>query len=432
MRSITKPAVALVALLALLLTGCATSSGADTFDSSEVPCVDVSAELASSKEDLSEAKTTLEDVAGTPAEVDANDAITEAQAKVNALKERSEECDQTGVAPASDTTDGIDLAVYPEDLIPAEAECDSDEFIKNSLPSTKLVYGDSVSTPFVSDDPLEMFFEYLSENCGNPTVLDQTIRGLYSMQADDTHTIGQVNAWWMDEYLEMVPADVKLREAFLIKKEDEGSKLFVIDEFSQYAELANTVLLRMKIDGVYEEQSVTNWHIPARVGLVAGEIPRPQINTVTEERLAALHLEYTFKGAACGPIRIGFNRYDKRLEIFASDCKPFTPPSSCTVNCGSNPPCTVNCGNDSKDPSDDILVNPNVPPFYLPDGEKQTATPDNYQGNQADVLAAQQAAAAAAAAEAARLAAEAEAARLAAEAEVKPEPPTGSSPQPGW
>lgn len=217
-----------------------------------------------------------------------------------------------------------DLTVTPSDLLPEQARCTSDEFIANSLPNSNLSWSDSVSTPFASSDASTMLTELLTENCGNPTVLAMNIEALSTIPIEDGATIGSVNPWMA----EFVSAFNKDDLSFLTKKAGSGDKLFVTPEFQKYAAMTNTVLLRIKVIGVVSEQSLTNWHVAARSGLAAGEIPRATLNP-TQESLPALKMEYTYKTGRC-LFAIGFNTGDKRFETLACTTAPKTPTSAST------------------------------------------------------------------------------------------------------
>lgn len=223
--------------------------------------------------------------------------------------------------PAAPTSaDG--LAVSPGDVLPQEALCESDEFIPNSLPSTALVWSDSVSTPFKAKTPKGMFKEILAEDCGNPTVLMMNIEGLSAISIEKDTTIGDVNPW-MAEF-------VKTKNLSGFLSADKGH---VTPAFQQVAELTNTVLLRLKVVGVSSDLSLENWHVAAREGLAAGALPVATLNDA-QEALPALRLEYTMKGQECPAFAVGFNTADKRFEVLPLSCgtPPTTPP-------GANPSC---------------------------------------------------------------------------------------------
>ena len=373
MRSFTNtPGIALVALLGMLLTGCAASANAAAFDSSEVPCASVKAELASSKEDLNEAEAELDDAAGTPAEVDANDAVTEAQAKVDALKERSIECVKEAKAEAEAKVDAAALAQCRVDAITARMVLigfNDDEYV---------VGEDRINTT------LPAF------NKAGALAFDNSV----------------------------IATREELAQVFT---SDEPALVAVVD--SKVAQFADQYDRKVVLNP--DNWEIVQYTIPTIVTGNTGLLGK-NVVSAGNTTSAAGDAEWLFiDPAKCVVPTANFDSMGNPVD-------PNTPEAKKPVG-SIRPGCTnPNDGLTPKDPSEDILANPNVPSFYVPDEERQVANQDNYQGNLADVLAAQQAAAAAAAAEAARLAAIAEAARLAAEAEVAPEPPTGSTPQPGW
>jgi hypothetical protein len=226
----------------------------------------------------------------------------------------------------------VNLEVTANDLIPPGARCHGDEFSWNSMPNTLLYYGDSVTVPFVSDEIPGMLKEILAENCNNWTFLDMNIRGYYDLPYDATHTIGELNGWWMDPYLEQLENG----NTCVIKKEGEGDKLFVAAACQQYAEYMNTIILRLKPTGLYDVMSLANWHVPPREGLAVGTLPRAVLNTETEEDLRALHLTYTIKDAVCGiyELEVAYDIFDKRLKVIRItpvDCTVTPPTGGCTA-----------------------------------------------------------------------------------------------------
>jgi hypothetical protein len=222
-----------------------------------------------------------------------------------------------------------DLEVKPGDILPEAARCTSDKFIPNSLPSAEKLWSDAVSTKFESSDPNEMLKALMAEHCGNPTLLDMTIKGLKEVK------IGNFSVWehnpWMADFLER--ASGGMRKTFLTKKEGKDG-IFVTAEYQLFAEMVNTILLDYKVKGVMELQSVRNWHLP---GPTAGELPRV-VENENQEGLPALVLVYTIKDNCKGVSVIGYNAGDKRFEIFGSAKCNETPP--CT-NCGTTPPVTT-------------------------------------------------------------------------------------------
>jgi hypothetical protein len=93
MRSvIKKTGIALVAALGLSLSACA-SAAPEAFDASTVACEAVADEFTSAEISLQEAEDYREEVLGTPASIDADAEIETVQQKLDALTERSSECD---------------------------------------------------------------------------------------------------------------------------------------------------------------------------------------------------------------------------------------------------------------------------------------------------------------------------------------------------
>lgn len=233
-----------------------------------------------------------------------------------------------------------ELEVKPGDILPDAARCESDEFIENSLPSTEKLWSDSVSTPYVSSDPNEMFAEDLQENCGNPTLLDDKIQGFRHVK------VGDFSVWdnnpWMAEF-DRLANEHGLRAAFLTKH-DGVDGVFVTADFQLFAELLNTILLDYKVWGVESWMTSYNAHLP---GPIAGELPRV-VENPNQEDLPSLILVYTIKDVCDGASVIGMNVGDKRFEIFESKCQP-----------PAEPPCTV-CPPET------------VPPTTVPDGRKGT------------------------------------------------------------
>jgi hypothetical protein len=237
-----------------------------------------------------------------------------------------------------------DLTVTRTDLLPEQARCTSDEFVKNSMPGAALTWSDSVSTPFASSDSIKplneiLLDQVLAENCGNPTVLAMNIEASSKVPIEDGATIGSVNPWMT----EFVSAFNKDDLSFLTKKAGNGDNLYVTPDFQKYAAMTNTVLLRIKVLGVTTEKSSTNWHVAGRSGLAAGEIPRATLNS-TEENLPVLKLQYTYKTGQC-LFAIGFNIADKRFETLtcttAPPVKTTTAPPANFVPPATKPPTTT-------------------------------------------------------------------------------------------
>jgi len=237
----------------------------------------------------------------------------------------------------------VDLAVTQADLAAATDPCTSDKFNTNSMPNKDLVFGDSVSTGFTASlvsnhDYVGMINEFMSEGCGNPTLLDMAIHGLATLPADQTHTVRDVNSWWMDKYFAQIGSGKTLRELFLTKKAGEGNKLFVTADFQEYASLTNLLLARVKPVAMDASRSLSNYYVPARSGLAAGEIPVTELNPKQESRLA-IWMGYSLKSGDCTNIEFGFNVLDKRFETRAT-CV-VTPPACAGASCTTHHPgCT--------------------------------------------------------------------------------------------
>lgn len=241
----------------------------------------------------------------------------------------------TASVPPATAPPKVDLTVTPEDLAHLITPCVGDEFITDSMPGDQLVWSDSVSKTFTSKDPAKATDEIAYQNCHNLTVLDQNIRGLVDLPVSKTETFRQVNAWWVDEYFTVVDAAKgNLRTAFLTKKDSHGDSIFVTADFQKFAELTNIALARVKVVGLFEQLSKTNWHVPERMGMTAGEIPRVELNPNQERRLAFWY-EYTLKDNSCtGGVGFGFNYFDMRFETRTTSCVVTPPPSSgCTGTC---------------------------------------------------------------------------------------------------
>lgn len=244
----------------------------------------------------------------------------------------------------------VDLAVTQADLAAATAPCASDKFNTNSMPNKDLVLGDSVSTRFTASlvanqDYVGMMNEFMSEDCGNLTLIDMAIHGLATLPVDQTHTARDVNSWWMDEYFAKIDSGKTLRELFLTKKAGEGNKLFVTADFQKYASLTNLLLARVKPVAMDASRSLSNYYVPARSGLAAGEIPVTELNPQPESRMA-IWMGYTLKSGSCTNIEFGFNVLDKRFETRAT-CVITPPTTTCktTNSCTTThtPGCTSNC-----------------------------------------------------------------------------------------
>lgn len=215
-----------------------------------------------------------------------------------------------------------DLTVTRADLAAATAPCASDKFNTNSMPSKDLAFGDAVSTGFTASlvtnhDFVGMINEFMFEGCGNPTLLDMAIRGLATLPVDQTHTVRDVNSWWMDKYFATTASGTPLRELFLTKKAGEGNKLFVTADFQEYASLTNLLLARVKPVAMDASRSLSNYYVPVRSGLAAGEIPVTELNPQPESRMA-IWMGYTLKSGSCTNIEFGLNVLDKRFETRAT------------------------------------------------------------------------------------------------------------------
>lgn len=221
------------------------------------------------------------------------------------------------------TSPTSDLAVCGGDVVlPDRAMVNSNEFVKNSLPSSSLKWSDSVSTPFVATTPETMLDEVMQENGGNPTLLLMQVEALSEIViSENGTTIGDVNPCF-GEFIELAKQGGGMAGGFIVN----GTS--VVDDVTFTAQRVNTLLLRLNLSGISTEQSVENWHIPPISGMSAGTLPVAVKNSVQED-LPVLALEYTLKGQDCPAFRVGFNTGDKRFERLPAGCSP-TPPTSTT------------------------------------------------------------------------------------------------------
>lgn len=206
------------------------------------------------------------------------------------------------------------LTVRKGDILPKQAKCVNDVFIRNSLAPVQ--YGDpaarqwsnAMSTPFGTEDPNLMAFSLLIEHCGNPTELDNTIQGL-SSQTIDGINIGANNPW-MGEF-EQKANDVGLRRAYLTKKSgDDG--IYVTADYQLYAAMTNTLLLNFqRLPQTAKLASVSNWKQDPK-SQQPGELPRAVLSGQQED-LPVLVFQYTVK-AGCPLVQFGYNVLDKRFE----------------------------------------------------------------------------------------------------------------------
>jgi hypothetical protein len=98
--------IVLVATLGLSLAACAPSAP-EAFNASNVPCAEVQLAMTAASNTLAESEASLEEVAGTPAEVSVTEQIDDTQAELSALEERSQECNEE---PTAETASDVDCA----------------------------------------------------------------------------------------------------------------------------------------------------------------------------------------------------------------------------------------------------------------------------------------------------------------------------------
>lgn len=207
------------------------------------------------------------------------------------------------------------LTVRKGDILPKQAKCVNDVFLRNSLapvqngdPAARQ-WSDAMSTPFGTEDPNLMAFSLLIEHCGNPTELDNTIQGL-SSQTIDGINIGANNPW-MGEF-ERKANDVGLRRAYLTKKTGDEDGVYVTADYQLYAAMTNTLLLNFqRLPQTAKLASVSNWHQSPK-SQQPGELPRAALNGQQEDH-PVLVFQYTVK-AGCPLVQFGFNVKDKRFE----------------------------------------------------------------------------------------------------------------------
>ena len=295
------------------------------------------------------------------------------------------------------------------DLVPDEARCVNNHFIKSSSQTVKAgdknyrQFATAVSIPYtgVTDDAVSK--ETSTEVCGNPTELKMVVD---DMMLWTGFSGANENKAWVKKIQDEINS--KGLDSFVLKVKD-TKQLIVTDEFQKYAGWVNTVLLRFNTNGEQSLTSVRNWEVPATSDPSTQPIA---VQASDQESKPAWVRTLMDKNGKC-LYKIGFNAEDKRIETF--NCVVPKPPTTIT------PPCKTNCGHTtpptctvplkclaSKDPSTDVGANPKVNPFLQDGGEKHSVSNGNgatvangNQGSAANVAAAQAAAAAKAAADAA-------------------------------
>jgi hypothetical protein len=218
--------------------------------------------------------------------------------------------------------------VTSNDLLPSRAKCSTDQFLNRYYTNSGVVLSSTTLTSVTdglgpsinTTDPTTALNDVMAEHCGNPTELDMSINAMKTLSPDGVNVYDSNP--WMAKFEAIVAKKGGLREAFLIHKSGDGSKIFVTAQYQQFAAKFNTLLLRLVNMGISAQNAVTNWHIG---GLTSGELPRATLN-LGPDALNALVLEDDYKQVGCVD-EIGYNMTDRRFETFACYVPPVTPPS---------------------------------------------------------------------------------------------------------
>lgn len=141
------------------------------------------------------------------------------------------------------------------------------------------------------------------------------------------------------------------------------------------AERIDTLLTRFHLTGIETLQSVENWHLVAG-GLVVGGLPEVGLNP-QQEKLPALVLSVTEKGA-CAPLKvIGFNVGDKRPEVFATPvCTKSSPKPTTPSHPATTPPTTPSHPVTTPSPTPSSTPTPTPSPTCTPSGVTENCGKD--------------------------------------------------------
>lgn len=243
--------------------------------------------------------------------------------------------------------------------------------------TTAAGFDDAVSFPFESEDKVEALAEEYEQILRDPIDGIMVARALKDLEIYDGQTLGDWNPWLVSlvEYADNAFAATTHpygNEQFVVYqtladgsdyvRDANGQPVVYVTTYYRYQAIKLCVLLdrftnRGFLDG-YE--SIKNWCLN-----LAAEAARTQaIEADYQEDKTALVLVYVKKNG--GEVLIGFNKFDKRIEILKKTPTP-TPTTTITTTPDPTPTPTITTTPDptpkpdpKKDPADDPVNNGNA------------------------------------------------------------------------
>lgn len=207
--------------------------------------------------------------------------------------------------------------------------------------------------------------EYQCALMRNPTVTDAWGQALGALKTPSGSTGRALNADWLPAALEK--GQDSLAEAWLEKRSDTNPDLYVTPDFQRFAFKIITILNRLEKK---RGSGTAKWSYELQA-FEADTVPHA-VRTTKGYHGEFILLKYTPKGWGCASTVLGINVKDGRpagLKTYCSSSgKPTgTPPGKHKPGCkgpGCKPPsgCKANCGggNNAKDPSKDPANNGNA------------------------------------------------------------------------
>ncbi|HVS58140.1 MAG TPA: hypothetical protein VHD60_00155 [Candidatus Saccharimonadales bacterium] len=194
-------------------------------------------------------------------------------------------------------------------------------------------WSDAISVPLPGSTPADQLANLQADICEDP-LLGSTWANMLANLTVDGVSVGSLNSW-----LTPFSGDAKninAQAASFVTLLDTSNPTDVeaataakqnVAWQQQVAEKLDTLLGRFQVVGVQTLSSVQNWHLVAG-GLQVGGLPQVGLNS-HQEKLPALVLQVTAKGA-CAPLKvIGANVGDQRPEVFVTPtCQPPAAPST--------------------------------------------------------------------------------------------------------
>lgn len=224
------------------------------------------------------------------------------------------------------------------DYVPDEAKCDDNHYKDNSIRTVKAgddefrQFADAVSTPFKATTGEGVRAEYLTEGCGNATLLSQDVDEMLLWTDQDVPGADQ-NKAWLQEIKDYITANGL--DAFNAKTVI-GDVKIVTEKFQIYRSWVNTVWLRFTFaDEAKPVVSDRNYEVSAVASPKTQPVPYV---ASTQDTRPSWRATLMGKNDDC-IASVWLNDLDKRIVHSSEDnCKPSTPPGIDCVDCGGSPP----------------------------------------------------------------------------------------------